>query len=187
MNEIIEAVEAYPIIGAIRKEADMEDVMQSGVRVVFLLQADIFNIHELVKRIKGAGKKVFVHMDFIEGLGNDHKALDYIMKAIKPDGIISTRSAHIKYVKKQGVFTIQRFFMIDSLSYETAVKTVKSIMPDMVEVMPGVIPGVIKRLSSQIFVPIIAGGLVDKKNDIIEVIKAGALGVSTGKKELWDI
>lgn len=187
MNRIIQVVEENPVIGAVRKEQDLEDAIQSSVKVVFLLHADIFNITELVKKIKESGKKVFVHMDFLEGLGNDNKAVDYIIKVIKPHGIISTRSTHIKYAKKQGIFTIQRFFMIDSLSYETTVRTVNSVMPDMIEVMPGVIPCVIKRLSSQLFVPIIAGGLVDTKEDIIEVLKAGALGVSTGKKELWEL
>jgi len=36
-------------------------------------------------------------------------------------------------------------------------------------------------------VPVIAGGLITTKKDIIEVLKAGALGVSTCNKSLWTL
>ncbi len=60
--------------------------------------------------LKRKEKKAFIHMDFIEGLGKDQKAIDYINEVIGPDGIISTRSNHIKYARDIGLFTIQRFF-----------------------------------------------------------------------------
>ncbi|QUI22688.1 glycerol-3-phosphate responsive antiterminator [Vallitalea pronyensis] len=185
MKDIIGAIEENPIIAAIRSEEDLQQVVKSPVTTVFILWGDIFQIRDQVTRIKKQGKKAFLHMDFIEGLGRDQKAIDYIHKMIQPDGIISTRSNHIKYAKEIGLFTIQRFFLIDSKSYETTVKTVKSVKPDMIEVMPGVLPHTIEKLTKQLSVPIIAGGLIEVKEDIIAVLKVGALGVSVGKKSLW--
>ncbi|MBZ4645937.1 MAG: glycerol uptake operon antiterminator [Petroclostridium sp.] len=183
--EIIEKIEENPIIAAIRKEEDVDIAVTSQVTTVFLLHADIFNIKSLVDRVKNGNKSVFIHIDFLEGIGRDYKAIDYISKVIGPDGIISTKSSSIKYAQEKGIFTIQRFFLIDSLSYETTIKTVQSIQPDMIEIMPGVMPGIIKRINCQLSCPVIAGGLIDSKEDIIEILKAGALGASTGKKELW--
>lgn len=185
MNDIIKKLEENPIIAAIRDEKDIDTAIEASINTIFLLKADIFNIKRMIEKIKHSRKNVFVHLDFLEGIGKDHKAIDYIAQEIKPDGIITTSSSHIKYAKQQGLFTIQRFFMVDSLSYETTVRTINSVSPDMLEVMPGVIPGVLSRLNEIIKVPVIAGGLVTSKDEIIQILKAGALGVSTGKKDLW--
>ena len=57
----------------------------------------------------------------------------------------------------------------------------------MIEMLPGIMPSVLKRFSSQLTLPIIAGGLIDNKTEIIEILNAGAIGASIGKKELWSI
>lgn len=184
-DRLIRRIEKNPVIAAIRKEEDVKDALDSGVSTVFLLRADIFSIKLLVEMIKLHEKDVFIHIDFLEGLGRDHRAIDYIAEIICPDGIITTRSSHVKYARERGVFTIQRFFLLDSQSFDTTIKSVQSIKPDMVEVMPAVMPNVIKRVCAGTHLPVIAGGLVETKEEIMEILNAGALGVSTGKKELW--
>ena len=57
----------------------------------------------------------------------------------------------------------------------------------MLEIMPGVISKVITQLKKTVNIPIIAGGIIDNKTEIIEALKAGAAAVSTGKCELWNI
>lgn len=185
MNGIIERIEENPIIAAIRDEKDMEDVLESQVTTIFLLHADIFNIKSLVETARSHNRSVFIHIDFLEGLGKDNKAIDYIKEVISPDGIISTRSNQVRYAKEIGMFTIQRFFLIDSQSYDTTIRTVQSVQPDMIELMPALMPKVIQKICSQLNMPVIAGGLIETKEDIIEVLNSGAIGISTGKKELW--
>ena len=185
MNSIIRRIEENPIIAAVRREEDVDAAVESQVTTVFLLHADIFNIKLLVDRIRDSNKNVFIHIDFLEGLGKDRKAIDYVTDVIRPDGLISTGSNLIKYAREIGMFAIQRFFLVDSLSYDTTIKAVQSVHPDMIEIMPAVMPGVISRICRQVQVPVIAGGLIDTKEDIIEILKAGALGASTAKKELW--
>lgn len=184
-NSVIISIEKNPIIAAIRNDEGVENAIKSEVSSVFLLRADIFNISNYVNRIKDSGKHVFIHFEFLEGLGRDNRTIDYIAEVIKPDGIITTRTNHVKYAEERGLFAIQRFFLVDSQSYETAIKSLQAIKPDMIEIMPAVMPGVIKRFREKVSLPIIAGGLIDCKEDIIDILKAGALGVSTGKKELW--
>jgi glycerol uptake operon antiterminator len=187
MSSIIEGIRENPIVAAIRRSEDTQDAIDSCVSTIFILNTDIFNVKELVARIKSSGKNVLVHIDFVEGLGKDHKAIDYIAQYAKPDGIISTKSQQIKYARESGIFAIQRFFLVDSLSMHTTLRSIQSLKPDMVEIMPAIMPDVIARITRQIDVPVIAGGLIDSKKDIIEILKAGALGASTGKKELWSL
>jgi glycerol uptake operon antiterminator len=188
MNEtIINRVELNPVIAAVKREEDLETAIKSQVNTIFLLCADIFNAESMVKRIQDADKSALIHIDFLEGIGKDTKAIDYIIQVIQPDGIISTKSSHIKIAKEKGMFTIQRFFLIDSKSYEMTIKSVKSIQPDMIEVMPGVMPEIIGRITGHLSIPVIAGGLISSKQDIVDALKSGALGTSTGNKDLWGV
>lgn len=184
---IIDRVELNPVIAAVQNKEDLDIAIKSQVATIFLLCADIFNAKSLVDKIKGAGKSALIHMDFLEGIGKDAKAIDYIIQVIQPDGVISTKSSHIKIAKEKGMFTIQRFFLIDNKSFEMTTNSVKSIQPDMIEIMPGVMPSIIQRMTKQLTIPVIAGGLISSKHDIVEALKAGALGASTGKKELWQL
>ncbi|WP_105618892.1 glycerol-3-phosphate responsive antiterminator [Vallitalea okinawensis] len=186
-KEIYERLEINPIIAAIRYKEDLVHIHDKDVNVVFILHSDILSVGKMVKELKELDKVVFIHLDFIEGLGKDQKALEFICRVVKPHGIISTRSSAIKYGKEMGIFTIQRFFLVDSLSCDTTIRTIRSVKPDLVELMPGVLPKTIKKISHEIRTPIIAGGLINDKEDIIEVLKAGALGVSMGNYELWEI
>ncbi len=186
-SEIIKTIEENPVIAAIRSEDDLDEAVYSPVSTVFLLHADIFNIKKIVENIKENGKHVFVHIDMLDGIGKDQRAIDYIAREVRPHGIISTRNSHIKYAIDKGIFTIQRVFLIDSLSYENAVKSVLSVRPDMVEVMPGIMPNILKRISRRLPMSVIAGGLIETKEDIIGLLGSGAIAVSTGKKELWKL
>ena len=184
---IIDRVELNPVIAAVQNEEDLEIAINSQVTTIFLLCADIFNAKSLVDKIKTAGKSALIHIDFLEGIGKDAKAIDYIIEVIRPDGVISTKSSHIKIAKEKGMFTIQRFFLIDNKSYEMTKQSVKSRQPDMIEIMPGVMPGVINRMIKELSIPVIAGGLIDSKQDIMEILKAGAIGASTSKKIMGTI
>lgn len=186
-DEIIERLVENPIIAAVREDKDVEGAVNSQVSTIFLLHADIFNIKDMIDRIKDAGKSAFIHIDFLEGIGKDNRAIDYICEVINPHGIITTKNSHIKYIKDKGMFVIQRFFLIDSMSYNNSVKTAEAIKPDMVEVLPGIMPTVIKRITQQLTTPVIAGGLIETKEDIISVLNSGALAASTGKNDLWSL
>ena len=45
--------------------------------------------------------------------------------------------------------------------------------------MPGIMPKILRELSSELETPLIAGGLITQKEDVISALNAGALGVST--------
>ena len=90
-----------------------------------------------------------------------------------------------KIAKELDLFTIQRLFIIDNLSLETGITSINSIRPNAMEILPGMMPKIIKQVKNEVKVPVIAGGLINDKEDVIESLKAGALGVSTSKEIIW--
>ena len=56
---------------------------------------------------------------------------------------------------------------------------------DIIEILPGVMPKVVKKLAQFTREPIIAGGLIADKEDIIQVLQAGAAGISSTAEETW--
>ena len=131
------------------------------------------------------GKMIFIHVDLLDGFSKDVTALKYISSEICPDGIISTKNSLLKAAKSLGLLTVQRVFIIDSLSIETAVKASQMINPDAIEILPGIIPRITKQLSSRLDVPVIVGGLVSEEADVEMAVMNGALGVSTSSKAIW--
>ncbi len=172
------------IIAAVRDNEEFEKVFDTRVEIVFDLNADLFDLKEKSEKIHKNGRKLFIHFDLATGIGKDKSGILYAKKS-GVDGIISTRQNIIKLAREAGLFTVQRFFIVDSQSLNTAVETVKFSKPDMVEIMPGIIPKAIKDIKNTIEIPVIAGGLIETKEEIDAIIKSGASAISTGKKELW--
>ena len=187
MNELEELLVENPVVAAIRNEKDLIKVLDSNVLIVFVLYGSIVDIKKICDRLKEKNKVVFVHLDMIEGLKADIKGIQFIRDNIKPYGIITTKSANIKYAKNAGLYTIQRVFIIDSLSLETGIKNILSVSPDAVEVMPGVASKIINSLEQQVHLPIIAGGLIQTKKEVMESVIAGAMAVSTTCYDIWDM
>ena len=57
----------------------------------------------------------------------------------------------------------------------------------MIEVLPGVMPRVLSQVRSEVKKPLIAGGLIADKADILSALNAGAVCVSTSDSSLWEI
>lgn len=176
-----------PIIAGVKSIDNLNEALSSDCEIIFLLCGTIFDLKDTVSKIKEKGKMVFIHVDLLDGFSKDATALRYISSEICPDGIISTKNSLLKAAKSLGMLTVQRVFIIDSLSIETAVKASQMINPDAIEIMPGIMPRIICKLSSISDVPVIVGGLVSEEEDVRTAVESGALGVSTSSKKIWGI
>ena len=174
------------VIAAVRTYDEVIKASQSDVKIVFDLSPDILTLEKHVNILHKTGKKLFIHMDLAEGIGKDRSGVVYA-KQLGVDGIISTRSAIIKTARDSGLFTVQRFFIVDSHSIDTTIEALKSSKAQMIEIMPGIAGKVIDKLKQSINVPIIAGGIIETEDEVIQAIKSGAAAVSTGKENLWRI
>lgn len=85
------------------------------------------------------------------------------------------------------MYAVHRFFVLDSRSLENIRRQSAASKPDCIEILPGIMPKVIKRIVQHQHIPVIAGGLIDDKEDIMTALKAGATAISTTRQELWFI
>jgi glycerol uptake operon antiterminator len=118
-------------------------------------------------------------------LSKDECALKYINEYVRPDGIITTRGNLVRISKEENIFAIQRMFMLDSMSLYTGIKSIHSTKPEAIEVLPGIMPKVIRQIHTETQIPLIAGGLIIDKEDAIASLNAGAMGISTSNKAIW--
>lgn len=181
-SELYECLEINPIIAAVH-ENRIHEAIVSPSKVIFFLGGNLLTISDTIQRAKKAEKVVFVHIDLAEGIGKDKAGIEFIARC-GADGIISTRANLIRYAKEYGLLTVQRFFVYDTQGVENIKSVLYNNLPDVVEIMPGVIAKIIQQFST-LEVPLIAGGLIETKNEVTTALNMGAYAVSTGKKDLW--
>ncbi len=177
-------MEKQRIIAAVRNNVEFAEALASGVEIIFMLETNIFEIKKQTDAAHKSGKKLFIHLDLTAGIGKDEDGIRFV-KEQGVDGIISTRTNLIKAARKAGIFTVQRFFIVDSHSVETTIDAAKSARADMIEIMPGTISKVIKGLRTELDMPIVAGGLIRTADEVCDALNSGAVAVSTGNKDLW--
>lgn len=178
-------MEKVRIIAAARSDEELLAAVGSKAEIIFMLAPNIADLKKQAEAVHKAGKKMFIHLDLAEGIGKDEYGIRFA-KEQGVDGIISTRTNIIKLAKKENMFTVQRFFAVDSQSVFTTVETAKASKADMVEIMPGTVTKVIKKLKKELEMPIVAGGLIETAREIEDAILCGATAVSTGKREFWE-
>lgn len=182
-TEVMDALERTPVIAA-TDCAGWQSAVRSDTEVLFHLGADIMTVADDIQAAKQGGKFVFIHIDLADGIGKDRAGIDWLKK-LGADGIISTRTQLIRAAHESGLLAVQRFFMLDSKGMHSVAETIENTRPDLIEIMPGVIPKALKLFSHQA-IPVIAGGLIETKQEATAALSSGAIAVSTGKKELWN-
>lgn len=129
-KQFADRMKKNPVIAGVKDIDNLDDALNSDCEIIFLLCGSIFNLEEAVKKAKDKNKMIFIHVDLVDGFSKDAVALKYICDKIKPDGIVSTKNSQLKVAKSLGLLTVQRIFIIDSLSIDTAVKASQMIEPD---------------------------------------------------------
>ncbi|MFC7321926.1 glycerol-3-phosphate responsive antiterminator [Halobacillus campisalis] len=174
------------VLPAVKNMKDFEKLLETTTEYIIILESRLGNLHKVVRAAQKAGKKVLIHVDLIQGLKADDYGMEFLGRVVKPDGVISTRSHVIQQAKKYKMISIQRLFLIDSQAVEHNVAIIKKVKPDYVEVLPGIVPGMIKEVKDQIGASVIAGGLIRTEDEVNSAIESGASAVSTSRSELWN-
>ena len=190
-QEFYDAVEANPVIAAVKSDAGLQAAVEmEEIQVIFVLYGDVCTIPEILERIKAAGKKAMVHIDLIAGLSAKEISVEFIARQTRADGIITTKPALVRRAKELGIFAVLRFFVIDSL----ALKNIENLemqcgtsRPDFIEVLPGEMPKVLGRIAKVSRIPMIAGGLITEKEDVIAALSVGAIAVSSTNQDVWKL
>ncbi|MFW2487658.1 glycerol-3-phosphate responsive antiterminator [Clostridium chromiireducens] len=183
---IKELLEENPIIAAVKNEEQLELAINSDAQIIFVLFGDIMNIKNISEIISSKNKIGIIHIDLVEGLTNKEVVIKYIKDETKFSGIISTKPQVVKLAKKYNLLGVQRVFIFDTLSLNN-VKNHMISECDAIEVLPGIIPKVLGIISKHSNKPVVAGGLIETKEDVMQALNSGATCVSTTKKEIWDM
>ncbi|NMB07036.1 MAG: glycerol-3-phosphate responsive antiterminator [Tissierellia bacterium] len=186
MANFFEKIEINPVIAAVNDLERLDEALDSPCENIFLLTGNIFNLKEIAYRVKSKNKGLYIQVDLIDGFSKDTWGLEYIIKNIYPHGIITTKSNLVRMSNDLGAFTIQRLFVLDSTSLKKGIESIHNIRPHAVEILPGIMPKIVKIIYEKTKIPIITGGLIMDKEDVIQSLNAGAIAVSTSNKNVWN-
>lgn len=176
-----------PIVAAIKDEEGLEVcIRRNDLQIVFVLYGEATTIGQIADRLKEAGKTVMVHIDLVGGLSGREEAVRFIKAYTKADGIISTKPELVRYAKEIGLYTVYRIFVIDSKALK-ALEGPATRYADLVEILPGLMPRIIKKAVTLTRTPVIAGGLISEKEDVIQALDAGAIAISATNRDVWDM
>lgn len=178
-------LEENPIIIAIKDEEGLARCLQNPKPVVFVLYGSVVSIPDIVRRLKKAGKTVFVDVDLLDGLSAREAAVEYLVGATEADGVISTKAALVRRAKALGLAGVYRTFLLDNMALQSLRKSGGSQWADFIEILPGLMPKLIARLSHELNAPLIASGLIADKQDVIDALGAGAVAVSSTCPAVW--
>ena len=186
-NLLLRLLGEVPVIAAVKDGPGLDAALESDVPVVFLLASDVLTVGDMVSRVRKAGKRVFVHLDLVEGLAARDIAADFIARNTAADGVISTKDSLTRRARELGLLAIRRVFLLDSMALATVERHLTQDSADLIEVLPGLMPKIIRRLTSVVNKPIIAGGLISDKEDVTGALGAGAIAVSTTNPAVWSM
>lgn len=184
---MLEILQENPVIASVKDDAGLRSVLRSECKVVFLLYGSVLNIASIVDVLKEHGKMVFVDVDLIDGFASKEIVVRFVRMRTASDGVLSSKAFMVKAAKEQGLYAIHRLFLIDSMSYRNAGKQVKISGADCIEILPGCMPRVISWLLDDVAIPLIAGGLVCDKEDVVAALKAGATAIASSNESVWSM
>ncbi len=182
--ELQKLVESNRIIPGVKDQQGLKKALRSDSDIIFVLFGDIISIEDITDQIRAAGKHAFVNVDLLEGGSGRDTVIRFLHRYTNADGVLSSKAAVLKAAKKLGFYTIHRFFIIDSFSFQNLEKQTAISEPDILEILPGW-PKLITWTREKTDIPIISGGMVCTHEDARASLDAGAVSISTTNDCMW--
>jgi glycerol uptake operon antiterminator len=186
-EQVWTALRVNPVIASVKNAEALGEALDSDCLVVFLRFGSLLDLEDIVRRVKSAGRVCFVDVDLLEGFAGRPVVIDFLTQHTDADGILSAKATMVKAARAHGLVAGHRFFLIDSMAYNSMVSQAGHHPPDFIEVLPGCMPRVIGWIREELDLPVVAGGLVTDRRDAREALDAGAAGVATSRREIWNM
>jgi glycerol uptake operon antiterminator len=186
MNNFFESLRLYPIIACVNNLDRLDMALNSHCEIIFIVTGNIFNLKEISQKIKDKNKGLFISVETIDGFSKDTWGLEYIVKNIELDGIITKKHNLVKLCKDMGIFTIEKILIHDTIELKDSISSLRALRPHAIDISPGIMPKVISRFNKELKIPIIASGLIEDKMDVELALSAGAIGVSSSSPIVWN-
>lgn len=81
--------------------------------------------------------------------------------------------------REWSLHTTLRIFVLDSMAFENIQRQKAVARPDIIEILPGFIPKIIKGVCKLVKASVIEGGIIFHKEEALVALLAGAISVST--------
>jgi glycerol uptake operon antiterminator len=174
------------IIPATRSIDDFNFAIEKTIAPsIILLFGDIILLPALLEHAKRYHKRIFIHLDLLNGIGRDETGIKFLAR-MGVTGLITTKSHLCRFAREEGMIVIQRVFLTDSDAMRTGIHLLRNVKPDAVELLPASIPArVVEYFSKETGLPILGGGLMYTAEDIQQALDHGMAAVSTSSRELW--
>jgi glycerol uptake operon antiterminator len=182
---LVERIVARPCCAAITGPGQLDAALASRVPVVFVLRGNGLELAPTIDRIHAAGKLAAAHLDLVDGLHADHRGVSWLVGS-GADAVITSHGQLIPVIRAEGAVAIQRLLLSSRSHLDTAIGAISRAAPDVVEILPGVILPAVTSLLPAFDAPILAGGFVRTRADARSVLAAGAIGLTTSARDLWD-
>lgn len=85
------------------------------------------------------------------------------------------------------MIAILRVFLIDSMALDSALSA-KNLKPDAIDILPGLMPSMLRKVRQMTGAPILTDGLYTEKKEVMQALEAGALAIfQYGSRRLGDV
>lgn len=159
--------------------------LKTSIKYCILVDFQLAQIGDIIELLKNNNRKVLVHIDMIRGLTADEYGAIHLIQNYHVDGIISIKPKVILTCKKRKIIGMQRVFLKDSISLKRSLEVISKSQPDCLEILPAVSTGVIKYIKEKLGCEVFSGGLLSSEAQIQACLKAGAMGITVSKPNLW--
>jgi glycerol uptake operon antiterminator len=156
----------------------------SHVTAILLRHCNLFDFRTLLENARERELAVYVSMDHIDGIAPDAAGLRYLATQLHITGVVSSHGKVLAQAKSFDMETVQRIFAIDSTGLEVALESVDEQQIDLLAISPAlVIPYAVTQMP--LHLPFIGSGFVSTSQQVQAVLRAGAIGVTVTRPELW--
>jgi len=156
----------------------------SDLTAILLRHCNLFDLRTLLENAHKRELAVYVNVDHIDGITPDAAGLRYLATQLHIKGVASSNGKTLALAKSFDLETMQRIFAVDSTGLEAALESVDYQHVDLLAISPAlVIPYAIAQMPLRL--PYIGYGFVSTPQQVQTVLRAGAIGVTVSRAELW--
>ncbi|MDO5145915.1 MAG: glycerol-3-phosphate responsive antiterminator [Eubacteriales bacterium] len=148
----------------------------------------IGNLQQWTDRCHKAGKKVLINHELVGGLGNDKIAFQMLKQLYHVDALIGSSVTKLHMMKNLKLKIIYRITLIDSISVQNALRFMREVKFDAVELRPyyhavEFLPKFQEVWQGDYY----AAGFVNTEEKVRLCKESGFRGVMTSTRELWSL
>ncbi len=153
---------------------------------LLLSNIHIGNLKSVTDFCHKSGKKVMVNHELVGGLGADRTACQMLKNYYHVDAVMGSSNRKLAMMSKEGLPTVRRIALIDSLAVDQVFNTLGDTHCNMIELRPAFYAiRTLERFQKEHPGCYVAAGFIDSEEMLENVRKAGFSGAMTSCVSLW--